>query len=169
MNRLIAVFTFVLLFCSLPAVAQVTPCSLLTQAEIENALGVKLAGFGNGPQAGVTRICQGVVKNRLSVMVMFAPSQGPNDRRWADPVGEMERLARESANSVKAQLEFKRMGPSMVCMTLVPPQPGPYSTQCMVGKKPTGMAAITALVGAQQDMVPIEKLRPLAEKMLGRL
>jgi hypothetical protein len=30
------------------------------------------------------------------------------------------------------------------------------------------MATITILVAAQGDMVPMDKLRPLAEKMLGR-
>jgi hypothetical protein len=38
----------------------------------------------------------------------------------------------------------------------------------MAVKKPTGMATITILVATQQAMVPIDKLRPLAEKMLGR-
>jgi len=169
MNRLIRVFALFLLATWLPALAQVNPCSLLTQSEIESALGVKLAGFGSGGQAGVTSICQGVVRNRMSVMVMFASGQNANDKKWADPLGELERQSRESANSIKAQMEVKRFGSSILCTTLVPPKPGPYSTQCMVVKKPTGMASVSVLVPAQQDMVSIDKLRPLAEKMGGRL
>jgi len=66
-------------------------------------------------------------------------------------------------------MDVKRFGSSTLCTTLIPPKPGPYSTQCMVIKKPTGMASITVLVPSQQDMSSIDKLHSLAEKMLGRL
>jgi hypothetical protein len=171
MNRLIAVFAFVLLAFSLPACAQVNPCSLLTPAEIESAVGVKLSGFGGNPlMSQHTPTCSGVAKNRASVMVMFSPGDAKSaaDPKWADPLGYLEQLGRQSANSVKAQFDAKRFGSSILCTALIPPKRGPYSTQCMAVKKPTGMATITVLVGAQQDMVPMDKLRPLAEKMLGR-
>jgi hypothetical protein len=169
MNRLMALTMFVLLFCSLPACAQVNPCSLLTTAEIESMVGVKLSGFGGNSQMPVAT-CSGVAKNHLSVMVMFSPgdSAKANDPKWADPLGYLEQMARQSANSVKAQFDAKRFGSSILCTALIPPKQGPYTTQCMAVKKPTGMATITVLVGAQQDMVPMDKLRPLAEKMLAR-
>jgi hypothetical protein len=171
MNRCIAVFAFVLLAASLPAIAQVNPCSLLTPAEIESALGGKLSGFGgNAPMSATMPTCSGVMPNHASVMVMFAAGDAKTaaDPKWADPLGYLEQLGRQSANSVKAQFDAKRFGSSILCTTLIPPKPGPYSTQCMGVKKPTGMATITVLVRTQQDMVPMDKLRPLAEKMLGR-
>jgi hypothetical protein len=170
MNRLIAAVALILA-CSLAGTAQVNPCSLLKPSEVESALGVKISGLDvSGPMGG-TQTCSGVVANRMQVMVMFvgAGATKPNDAKWADPLGELERQSRESAKSIGAQMDVKRFGDNILCTTLVPPKQGPYATQCMVVKKPTGMASISVLVAKQPDMVPIEKLRPLAEKMLGRL
>lgn len=170
MNRLITVFAFVLLFCSLSASAQVDPCKLLTPAEIESAIGGKVT-FAGSAQWGATPTCAGSsTPKRMSIMLMFAPGNAgkADDPKWADPLGYLEQVSRESGNKIKAQMEFKRFGSSMLCSTLIPPKPGPYSTQCMVVKEPTGMASIGILVATQQDMVSIDKLRPLAEKMASR-
>jgi hypothetical protein len=61
----------------------------------------------------------------------------------------------------------KRFGSSVLCTSLISPKMGLFNTQCYA-VKPTSMAAITVLVPTQQEMVPMDKLRPLAEKMLGR-
>jgi hypothetical protein len=169
MNRLIAIFALIVV-CSLPSRAQVNPCSLLTPAEIESALGVKVSAFTGGSPMGGTRMCSGAGAKHMMVMMSFsaADAQKANDPKWVDPLGELERLSRESAKPIGAQVEAKRFGDNILCTTLVPPKQGPYSTQCMVVKKPTGMASIGVLVATQPDMVPMEKLRPLAEKMLGR-
>ena len=172
MNRLIAVLAFVLLAQSLPAAAQVDPCKLLTAAEIESALGGKLSGYsGNSPMSATIPTCAGgVMSKRMSVMVMFAAGDAKSaaDPKWADPLGYLEQTSRQSADGIKAKMEAKRFGSSILCTTLIPPKQGPYSTQCMVVKKPTGMASIGILVPTQQDMVSMDALRPLAEKMLGR-
>ena len=171
MNRLITVFAFVLLAVSLPAAAQVDPCKLLTQAEIESALGAK-ATFAGTAQWGATPTCAGgSAAKKMSILVMFSPGDATkaNDPKWADPLGYLEQISRQSADSIKAKMEAKRFGSSILCTTLIPPKQGPYSTQCMVVKKPTGMASIGILVPTQQDMVSMDALRPLAEKMLGRL
>ena len=172
MNRLITIIALVLLAASLPAVAQVNPCKLLTAAEIESALGGKLSGYsGNSPMSATIPTCAGgILPKRMSVMVMFAAGDAKSaaDPKWADPLGYLEQMSRQSANSIKAQLDAKRFGSSILCTALIPPKQGPYSTQCMAVKKPTGMATITVLVPAQQDMVSMDTLRPLAEKMLGR-
>jgi hypothetical protein len=174
MNRLITVFAFVLLAASLPAVAQVDPCKLLTQAEIENAIGAK-ATFAGTAQWGATPTCPGgSTAKKMSILVMFVPGDAKagdaakKDPRWADPLGYLEQISRQSADSIKAKMEAKRFGSSILCTTLIPPKQGPYSTQCMVVKIPTGMASIGILVKDQQDMVSMDALRPLAEKMLGR-
>jgi hypothetical protein len=170
MNRLIAIFALVVA-CSFLSSAQVNPCSLLKLSEVESALGVKVSGLDTSGQVSGMQTCSGIVPNRMQVMVMFAGAGAtkPNDAKWADPLGELERQSRESAKSIGAQMDVKRFGDSILCTTLVPPKQGPYATQCMAVKKPTGMASISVLVAKQPDMVPIEKLRPLAEKMLGRL
>ncbi len=168
MNRLITVFALVLLAASLPAVAQVDPCKLLTQAEIESAIGAK-ATFAGTAQWGATPTCAGgSTAKKMSIMVMFTPGTA-GDPHWADPLGYLEQMSRQSADSIKAKMEAKRFGSSILCTTLIPPKQGPYSTQCMAVKKPTGMATISILVPAQQDMVSMDALRSLAEKMLGRL
>src|SRR6516225_8087400 len=105
MYRLIAVFAFVLLAVSLPAAAQVDPCKLLTPAEIESALGGKLSGYGgNSPMSATIGTCGGAMPKRMSVMVMFSPGDAAkaNDPKWADPLGYLEQVGRQSANSVKA-------------------------------------------------------------------
>jgi hypothetical protein len=172
MNRLITLFTFVLLVASLPAVAQVDPCKLLTQSEIESALGGKLSAYsGDSPMSAAIPTCAGaVLPKRMSVMVMFSKGDAKTaaDPRWADPLGYLEQISRQSADSIKAKMEAKRFGSSILCTTLIPPKQGPHTTQCMAVKKPTGMATITVMVQTQQEMAPMETLRPLAEKMLGR-
>ena len=172
MNRFVAVFAFVMLAFSLAAGAQVDPCKLLTPAEIESALGGKLSGYGgNAPMSATIPTCAGgILPKHMSVMVMFAKgdAKAAADPKWADPLGYLEQMSRQSADSIKAKMEAKRFGSSILCTTLIPPKQGPYATQCMVVKKPTGMATISILVPAQQDMVSMDTLRPLAEKMLGR-
>ena len=172
MNRLITIIALVLLAASLPAVAQVDPCKLLTPGEIESALGGKLSAYtGSSPMSAAIPTCAGgVLSKRMSVMVMFAKgdAKAAADPKWADPLGYLEQVSRQSADSIKAKMEAKRFGSSILCTTLIPPKQGPYSTQCMAVKKPTGMATITVLVTTQQDMASIDTLRPLAEKMLGR-
>ncbi|HMF92073.1 MAG TPA: hypothetical protein VKL40_15620 [Candidatus Angelobacter sp.] len=170
MNRLIIAVTVLVMTCVPVARAQVDPCKLLTPAEIESALGTKVT-FAGSAQWGATPTCAGgAAPKHMSVMVMFSPGDAAkaNDPKWADPLGYLEQMSRQSANSIKAQLDAKRFGSSILCTALIPPKQGPYSTQCMAVKKPTGMATITVLVPAQQDMVSMDTLRPLAEKMLGR-
>jgi hypothetical protein len=165
MNRLISVLVF-LLAGSWSAGALVNPCSLLTPAEIESALGVKVSGFGGNSQIGPTQTCTGAGDKRMSVMLMVV-TQKPGDPKVADPMGFLENQSRQSAKSINAQMEVKKFGSSILCTTLIPPKQGPYSTQCMVIKPPS-MASIGILVATQQDMVSMDKLALLAEKMAGR-
>jgi hypothetical protein len=67
------------------------------------------------------------------------------------------------------QVDVKTFG-SITCSTLIPPknleQYG-FNTTCSVVKGEQ-VAAVEVTTQSRQDMVPIEKLRPLAEKMAGR-
>lgn len=167
MNRLITAVALLLL-ASLPAAGvQVDPCKLLTPAEIESVLGVKVSGFTRGRvQGSATVTCNGEAGKRMSVGLIFAAPK-PGDPKIADPMAWIENYSRESAKAIGAQLDVKRFGPSIICTSLTTPKQGPYNTQCY-NVKPPNMATITVLVPTQQEMVPMDKLRPLAEKMAGR-
>ena len=67
------------------------------------------------------------------------------------------------------KLESKTSGP-ITCVTMIPPpnlaQAG-FGTTCTV-KKPPMFAVIEVSVNNEKDMVPLERLRGVAEKMAGR-
>src|SRR5215472_498122 len=167
MNRLMAIFGFVLLAASLPAAAQVDPCKLVTPAEIESVLGVKVPKFTHGSVQGSNTVtCNGDAVKGTSVGMMFAAPK-PGDPKIADPLSWIETYSRDSAKAIGAQLNMQRFGSSIICTQLITPKQGLFNTQCYAVKPPY-MAAVTELVPTQQAMVPMDKLRPLAEKMLGR-
>ena len=167
MNRLMAIFGFVLLAASLPAAAQVDPCKLLTPAEIESILGIKVPRFTHGSVQGSNTVtCNGDTVKGMSVGMMYAPPK-PGDPKIADHMSWIETYSRDSAKAIGANLNVQRFGSSVICTQLITPKGGPFNTQCYA-VKPPNMAAVTVLVPTQQAMVPMDKLRPLAEKILGR-
>ena len=166
MNRFTAVIALLMLAASSLATAQSrNPCTLLSKAEIESVVGGPISGLDGSNNMGGTQACSGVAKNRMSVMIMYVTSN--QNQKVADPMGYLEAESRKSAQSIGAQMDVKKFGP-ILCTTLIPPKQGPYSTQCMVLKPPSSMASIAVLVATQQEMVSIDKLHILAEKMLGR-
>lgn len=68
-----------------------------------------------------------------------------------------------------AQVEVKTFGP-ITCVAVVPPanlvEYG-FGTTCTVNKAPM-FAVLEVTAKKKQEAVPIEKLRPLADKMAGR-
>jgi hypothetical protein len=166
MKSLVTVLVFVLLGSALPAVAQVDPCKLLTPAEMESVLGVKVSGFTRGSAPGGTLTCNGDAGKGVSVGLVLS-IQKPGDPKIPDLMGWIENQSRQGAKAISAQLDVKRFGSSILCTAMITPKTGPYNTQCYA-VKPTSMAAITVLVPTQQEMLPMDKLRPLAEKMLTR-
>lgn len=166
MNRLITVFALVLLAGLLPALAQGDPCKLLTPAEMEGVLGVKVSGFARGSAPGGTLTCNGQAGKSMSVGLVLS-IQKPGDPKIPDLMGWLENQSREGAKRIGAQLDVKRFGSSILCTAMIAPKQGPFNTQCMA-VKPTSMAMITVLVPTQQEMLSMDKLRPLADKMLGR-
>jgi len=166
MNRLITVAA-TLFLAWVPAAAQVDPCKLLTPAEIEGVLGVKVPGFTRGSVQGSNTVtCNGEAVKHMSVGMMFAAPK-PGDPKIADPIAWVESYSRDSAKAIGAQLNVQRFGSSIICTQLITPKGGLFNTQCYA-VKPPNMAAVTVLVPTQQEMVSMDKLRPLAEKMLGR-
>src|SRR5215831_12962580 len=170
MNRHIAVFAFVLLASVLQAAAQVDPCKLLTAAEIESVLGIKVSRFTHGSVQGSNTVtCNGDAVKGMSVGTMYAPPK-PGDPKIADPLSWIETYSRDSAKAIGAKLNVQRFGSSIICTQLITSKGalgGLFNTQCYA-VKPPNMEAVTALVPTQQEMVSMDKLRPLAEKMLGR-
>jgi len=166
MNRFTAVIALLMLAASSLATAQSrNPCTLLSKAEIESVVGGPISGLDGSNNMGGTQACSGVAKNRMSVMIMYVTSN--QNQKVADPMGYLEAESRKSAQSIGAKMDVKRSG-NILCTTLIPPKQGPYSTQCMVGKLPNSMASIAVMVTTEQEMVPIDKLLPLAQKMVGR-
>jgi hypothetical protein len=94
--------------------------------------------------------------------------------RWAKnktKPGEPSAAAKgvDAARDIGATVEVKTFGP-ITCSTMVPPanmnQYG-YNTTCSVTKR-DAVAAVEIGVRFRKDMVPIDKLRPLAEKLAAR-
>lgn len=153
---------FALLFVeacfSSPVQAQVKACSLATPDELQAVLGGKVTFSGN---AASPKICMGQAPT-ARVLLRIAKREG-------DAAGATEAKGLEIAKEMGAQIEVKTFGP-ITCSTSIPPpnlaQYG-YNTTCAIlnnGK----VAAIEVTAKAQKDMVPIDKLRPLAEKMATR-
>jgi hypothetical protein len=83
-----------------------------------------------------------------------------------DRSGGTEKKGIEMAKQMGIQVDVKTFGP-ITCSTMVPPanlvQHG-FNTTCTVSKA-TAVAGIEVQAKSQKDMVSIEQLRPLAEKM----
>lgn len=101
MNRFITTLALLLPALAPAAGAQVNPCSLLTRAEIENALGVKVSGLDGSGEIKGMYTCGGVAAKRLQVMLMFAPGKA-GDPNW--PI----RWVSWSANHAKAPTALRR-------------------------------------------------------------
>jgi hypothetical protein len=164
MNRHIKVFAVLILLGSLTAQAQANKaCALASPAEIESVLGAKVTGLNAQDTGGASaQICMGS-SPKGSVMLRLAK------RKNDGPPGEKERKGIEIYKKMGAQVDVQTFGP-IVCSTIIPPknlEAHGFNTTCTVSKGDT-VAGIEVTAKARADMVPIEKLHPLAEKMSGR-
>ncbi len=142
--------------------AQDNACSLATPAELAAALGTKAPDLK--PQTtpgGAAPVCTGTTAT-ATVMLRMG--------RRTSPGGDKEAKGIAAARQMGIKVDVKTYGP-VTCSTMVPPpnlaQMG-YNTTCSVLKGNT-VAAIEVTTKTQQDMVPMEKLRPIAEKMASRI
>jgi hypothetical protein len=139
-------------------------CGLLTPAELEAALGAKVTLGGGGPMTPSVTVCTGGTPT-ATVMLRLVTGLDPG----RDRSGGREMKGLEIVKKMGAQVEVKTFGP-MTCSSTVPPaslaQYG-FNTTCTVGK-PTALAGIEVVAKSQKDMISIERLRPLAEKMTSR-
>lgn len=138
-------------------------CALASPAEIESVLGAKVAGL-KAQQTGdaSTQICMGASpKGRVMLRLAKQKSEGTP--------GERERKGIEIYKQMGAQVDVQTFGP-ITCSAVIPPksmQVHGFNTTCTVTKGDT-VAGIEITAKTRADMVPIAKLRPLAEKMSGR-
>lgn len=136
-------------------------CSLLTSAEIQAATGLKVSSWKALPQTAQTdaALCNGDA-GTATVLLRTATRTGASDR-------ESKGIA--IAKQMGAQVDVKTFGP-VTCSSVIPPksleQYG-FNTTCSV-QKGSRIAAIEVTAKARNDMVSIDKLRPLAEKMTSR-
>jgi hypothetical protein len=165
MNRFITMLALlVLLYSSLMAQAQANKaCALASPAEIESVLGAKVAGLNAQQTGGVTtQICMGV-SPKGQVMLRLAK------RKSEETPGERERKGTEIYKKMGAQVDVQTFGP-ITCSAVIPPknlEAHGFNTTCTVTKGDT-VAGIEITTKTHADMVAIDKLRPLAEKMSGR-
>jgi hypothetical protein len=140
-------------------------CGLLTPSELQTVLGntVSLSG-GSGMGVGRAELCTGQTST-ATVMLRLVTGLDPE----RDRSGGTEKKGVEMVKQMGIQVDVKTFGP-ITCSTMVPPanlaQYG-FNTTCMVSK-PTAVAGVEVTAKSQQDMVSIERLHPLAEKMANR-
>jgi len=137
-------------------------CALLTPAEIQEALGAKVSGLDGGGAQGDAAICTGNIPTG-KVMLRTATRKAGEERN-------IEAEGIKIAEKMGAKVEVKTFG-AITCSTLIPSKSMEelgFNTTCAV-LKGTRVGAVEVTTKAQKDMVPIEKLRPLAEKIADRL
>jgi len=86
-----------------------------------------------------------------------------------DRSGSKEKAGMEMLKQMGGQVEVRTFGP-IVCSTLEPPtdkQQMGYNTTCTVNKD-TAMAGIEFTANKKSDMLPIDRVHGLAEKVAGR-
>src|SRR5437899_5458410 len=137
-------------------------CKLLTPAELEPLVG-KLPAFTSMSGLPSADICTSSSASGTRVMLRLAQTKSGGGSAEAAAKGV------EAARKLGATVDVKTSG-SITCSTIVPPknlQAYGFNTTCSVAKN-NQVAAVEVTVKAQKDMVSIDKLRPLAEKISTR-
>ncbi len=157
MKHKIIVGAALALAIGLPCAAADKACTLVTPAELESLVGKKVPM--NGSAVGNAHICSGHTP-AVSVMLRMAQRK---------PGAGNEAAGVAAAEAMGLQVDVKTFGP-VTCSTMVPPKDKEmygFNTTCSV-LKGTTVAAIEIKSKSRAAMVPIEKLRPVPEKMATR-
>lgn len=143
------------------SVAQNKACSLATPAEIQAVTGAAVSAMK--PQTlpgGNADICTGQAGS-YRIMLRLATR--------TDSSGDKEAKGIAMAKQMGAQVDVKKFA-NTTCSTFTPPasmaQAG-YNTTCSVYKNGQ-VGAIEITAKSQAEMVPIDKLYPLADKIASR-
>ncbi len=136
-------------------------CGLLTAAELEGALGDKVSAMAETKTGNPDeQVCTGKT-SKASILLRIAKGGGNSGDAAAKGV--------DIAKNMGAQVDVKTFGP-ITCSTFIPPQnleQYGFNTTCSVTKG-AQVAAVEVTAKSRNDMLPIDKLRPLAEKMANR-
>ena len=159
MNARIRAASLASILCasSFTVLGQGKACALATPAELEAALGGK-ATLSPGTM-GTVEICNGTA-GAANVLIRLL-------KRSGDPPAKTEHPGVEAVRKMGATVETKTFGP-IFCMAITPSaQMAAYgfTTTCTVSKHP--MYAVIE-VKTEKQGTPIDKLRPIAEKMSSR-
>jgi hypothetical protein len=156
----------VMLVSLFPAVATATApppapsCYLVTAAELESLLGPRTSGLTTN-NWGTGDICSGRTA-KGAFTLRLAKEGTPKANAPADGVKLMRRMG--------AQVDVKSFGP-ITCSNVIPPkdrEADGFNTTCTVTKNGQ-FGAIEVVTKTRADMVPIDKLKPIAEKIASRM
>ena len=142
---------------SVAALGQGKACALATPAELEPLLGGK-ADLNPGTM-GTADLCTAKAGAAAVVIRLI--------KRTGDPSGKNEQAGVEAIKKMGATVETKTFGP-IYCMAITPSAQMAahgFTTACTVSKHP--MYAVIEVKTPKQG-TPIDKLRPIAEKMSSR-
>jgi hypothetical protein len=134
-------------------------CDLVTSAELQASLGAPVTWGSGGRMPSGVEVCTGK-SGAAEVMVRLF-------KRSDDPSGDREKAGIELLRKMGAKVEVQRFGP----ITCVAAAPGgkmvghPFTTSCSVSKAP--MFAVIEVRNGERA-VPIDRLRPVAEKLMKR-
>jgi hypothetical protein len=135
-------------------------CALVTDSELQSALGSKVTLKAGS--IGDVQTCGGETQS-VRVLLRFF-------KRSSDPSGSAEQAGIDTIRKMGAQVDVKTSG-GIMCITAVPPENMAamgYGTTCTVTSKAPTVAVIEITAKTQKEMVPMEKLRSVAEKMASR-
>lgn len=147
-----------------PSIAQGTgnkACGLVTESELQSTLGwrVTLEPYSTTDDV---HMCGGKTESARVLLRVFTRSK--------DPSGTVEQAGIEAIKKMGAQVDVSTSG-GIMCMTVVPPQSMAamgFGTTCTVTSKAPRFAVIEITAQTHKDMVPMERLRRVAEKMASR-
>jgi hypothetical protein len=135
-------------------------CGLVTDSELQSALGSKVTLKPGS--IGDVQTCGGETQSARVLVRLF--------KRSSDPSGRAEQAGIDAIRKMGAQVDVKTAG-GIMCMTAVPPANMAamgFGTTCTVTSKAPTFAVIEITAKTQKDMVPMETLRAVAEKMATR-
>jgi len=163
LRNALAVIVFTFLFLSRSASPTSPPpapaCYLVTSGELESLLGAKITSGLTTHDSDTTHFCSG-----STAKATFTLRMAKQRASSADAAAEGVKLMRQMG----AQVDVKTFGP-ITCSTIIPPnEKGSFNTTCSVVKNGQ-VGAIEIAVKKRGDMIPIEKLKPIAEKMQTRM
>ncbi len=147
------------------AAADNKACKLLTAAELEPVVGAKLSAF-SAQSYGTAEMCT-ATSTKATIMLRWAKKKDPFSAGTSSSDAAAKGL--EIVKKMGATVDVKTFGP-IVCSTIIPPkgkEVSGFNTTCTMSKA-DAVAGVEVTAKTQRDMVAIDKLRPLAEKMAGR-